>query len=151
VNTVDDDEEEPERDMTEVYRAINRKFVRAAAYTMFAYISIIVICFAVGMDPPQVLAVSTTIFQVGVIGWGLGFIGSYFVRMEKKTDLSIHLGVKTANAIPSRRRTNRLIDKGEGRQIVEGQTHRLAFRCGLQGVAFEFRFRGQGPLAGFPQ
>jgi len=82
------------------YREINRKFVTAAVLTMLFYGGILAFCrFVLNFDPTKLVATGTIIFQFGVVGWGLGFIGAYFVRMEKKTDLSLKLGNKTVDTL----------------------------------------------------
>ena len=87
-------------DLKDKYAQINRKFLRLVMITLVFYGSVLASClFVFKLSPQHTLAVSTTIFQFGVIGWGLGFMGAYFVRMEKKTDLSIELGTQTADLL----------------------------------------------------
>jgi len=81
------------------YKKINRTFWTITIITMAIYGATVAGMFMSGMDPKKIVAYGTTFFQFGVIAWGLSFMAPYFLRMERKSDVSISLGRETAEMI----------------------------------------------------
>ena len=81
------------------YAAINRRFKIAAGLTMAGFAALIVVALLSGLPGPEVGILVSIVFQFGLIGWGLGFLGAYAIRMEKKTDFSIQIGTRVGSAV----------------------------------------------------
>jgi hypothetical protein len=82
------------------YKSINRKFFLAAVGTMVAYGGILAFCsFVLHFDQQRLTVTGDIVFKFGFVAWGLGFMGAYFVRMERKTDMSIKLGSQSIDVL----------------------------------------------------
>lgn len=101
-----------------LYRRINRRFFWLMVGTLTIYGAFVVCCFFVfGFKPAEALAACTIVFQFMVAGWGLAFIGAYFMRAERKMDIGIELGILSAENVS---KLNERLDKDKLGTPVKG-------------------------------
>ena len=80
-------------------RRINRRFWILGAVSAVLYLAIVVPHRLAGGSNLETSSLGAMVFQFLCIVWAVVFLAPYFVRMEKKTDISIRLGSKTAGYI----------------------------------------------------